>query len=82
VRVDQKVYVTADAYGPKKFWGHVIRVGQELGHKNIRTDEPTEHVDTKILETLVELDRGARLPVGLRVDAFILAYPSQSGSAK
>jgi hypothetical protein len=29
-------------------------------------------VDTKILETLVELDPGAPLPMGLRVDAFIL----------
>ncbi|HYN16236.1 MAG TPA: efflux RND transporter periplasmic adaptor subunit [Terriglobales bacterium] len=82
VRVGQKVYVTADAYGPQKFWGHVIRVGQELGRKNIRTDEPTEHVDTKILETLVELDRGARLPVGLRVDAFIVAEPEQISSMR
>jgi len=50
----------------------VICVGQQLGRKNLRTDEPTEKVDTKILETLVELDRGAELPVGLRVDAFIV----------
>ena len=70
--VGQKVYVTADAFGEKRFWGHVIRVGQQLGRKNLRTDEPTEKVDTKILDTLVELDRGAELPVGLRVDAFIV----------
>ena len=38
-----------------------------LGKKNIRTDEPTERVDTKILETLVELDDGHQLPLGLRV---------------
>jgi ABC exporter DevB family membrane fusion protein len=68
----QKVYVTAQAYGDKKFWGHVIRVGGQLGHKNVRTDEPQEKVDTKILETLVQLDHGVSLPVGLRVDAFIL----------
>ena len=82
VHVGQAVYVTADAYGQQKFWGHVIRVGEELGRKNIRTDEPTERVDTKILETLVELDRGANLPVGLRVDAFILAQPTQTSSAR
>lgn len=73
VHVGQKAYVTADAYGQRKFWGHVVRVGEELGRKNIRTDEPTEHVDTKILETLVELDPGADLPVGLRVDGYILS---------
>jgi HlyD family secretion protein len=72
VQVGQKAYVTADAFNGRKFWGHVVRVGQQLGPKNVRTDEPTERVDTKILETLVELDPGSRLPDGLRVDAFIV----------
>jgi ABC exporter DevB family membrane fusion protein len=72
VNVGQKAYVTADAFGKQKFWGHVVRVGQQLGPKNVRTDEPTEKVDTKILETLVELDPGSHLPDGLRVDAFIV----------
>ena len=26
VRVGQKAYVTADAFGKQKFWGHVVRV--------------------------------------------------------
>jgi len=69
--VGQRAYVTAEAYGEHKFWGRVIRVGLILGKKNIRTDEPSEHVDTKILETLVELDAGQRLPLGLRVDSFV-----------
>src|SRR5215467_9648892 len=72
VNIGQRAYVTADAFGKQKFFGHVIRVGQQLGPKNVRTDEPTEKVDTKILETLVELDPGSKLPDGLRVDAFIL----------
>jgi HlyD family secretion protein len=72
VRVGQRAYVTADAYGTQRFWGHVVRVGQQLGPKNVRTDEPTEKVDTKILETLVQLDSGSQLPDGLRVDAFIV----------
>jgi len=38
---------------------------------NVRTDEPSEHVDTKILKTLVELDPGHPLPLGLRVDSFV-----------
>jgi ABC exporter DevB family membrane fusion protein len=67
----QRVYVTAQAYPGKKFWGHVVRVAGQLGHKNVRTDEPKEKVDTKILETLVQMDPGTELPVGLRVDAYI-----------
>ena len=68
----QTAYVTADAYSNRRFAGHVVRIGQELGKKNVRTDEPTERVDNKILETLVELDNGVELPVGLRVNAFIV----------
>ena len=73
VHLGQRAYVTADAYQGKKFWGRVVRVGRVLGKKNIRTDEPTERVDTKILETLIELEQGQFLPLGLRVDAFLLA---------
>jgi HlyD family secretion protein len=73
----QKVYVTAQAYGTQKFWGQVIRVGGQLGHKNVQTDEPKERTDTKILETLVQLDPGVHLPVGLRVDAYIQTDPSR-----
>jgi HlyD family secretion protein len=75
VKIGEKAYVTADAFGKNKFWGQVVRVGQQLGPKNVRTDEPTEKVDTKILETLVELEPNAKLPDGLRVDAFILLDP-------
>ena len=46
-------------------------MGNILGKKNVRTDEPSEHVDTKILETLVELDAGQKLPLGLRVDSYV-----------
>ncbi|BCS32334.1 secretion protein HlyD [Luteitalea sp. TBR-22] len=68
----QRAYVTADAYGDRRFTGRVIRISEMLGRKNLRSEEPTEKVDTKVLETLVELDPGQRLPVGLRVDTYIL----------
>ena len=75
IAVGQRAYVTADAFPGQKFWGRVVRVGRLLGKKNVRTDEPTERVDTKILETLVELDDARELPLGLRVDAFIQVSP-------
>jgi HlyD family secretion protein len=71
LRVGQRAYVTAEAYGSQKFSGTVIRVGRILGRKNLRTDEPSEHIDTKILETVLELEGGVRLPLGLRVDSYI-----------
>ncbi len=72
IQLGQRAYVTAGAFGARRFEGRVIRIGGVLGRKNIRTDEPRERVDTKILETLVELDSGANLPIGLRVDATIV----------
>jgi HlyD family secretion protein len=71
IAVGQPAWVTADAYGTRRFPGKVVRVGQLLGRKNIRTDEPTERVDQKVLETLVELEDGHELPIGLRVRAFM-----------
>jgi HlyD family secretion protein len=76
--VGQPAFVTAEAYGNHRFTGHIIRVGRILGKKNVRTDEPSERVDTKILETLVELDPGQKLPLGLRVDAYVEARPAQN----
>ena len=71
LKAGQAAFVTAEAFGSRKFTGHVLRVGRILGKKNVRTDEPSERVDTKILETLVELDPGQILPLGLRVDSFV-----------
>jgi HlyD family secretion protein len=80
VREGQRAYVTADAFGTEKFWGRVVRVGELLGRKNILTDQPTERVDTKVLETLIQLENGHKLRSGLRVDAFIL--PSEDAAPK
>lgn len=71
VRVGQPAYVTADAFGTRRFPGTVVRIGQILGKKNVRTDEPTERVDQKVLETLIELEDGKDLPLGLRVRAYL-----------
>jgi len=73
IQVGQRAFVSAQAYGDRKFWGRVVRISQMLGKKNIRTEEPAERIDTKILETLIELDEDYKLPPGLRVNAFIAA---------
>ena len=71
VRLGQAAYITADAFGTRRFAGRVVRIGQVLGKKNVRTDEPNERVDQKVLETLIELQDGRDLPIGLRVRAFL-----------
>lgn len=71
IKIGQNAYVVADAYGEKKFMAKVVKIGQILGRKNIRTERPTEKIDTKILEVLLELDKNQILPLQLRVDAYI-----------
>ena len=72
IQLGQRAYVTAQAFGPKRFTGTVSHIGGQLGRKNIDTGDPQVKVDTKVLETLVFLDGHPTLPIGLRVDAFIL----------
>jgi HlyD family secretion protein len=82
VHLGQKAYVTTDAFGKQKFCGHVVQIGELLGPKTVRSDEPTERVDRKFLETLVELDPGAALPMGLRVDAYIMDAGQQTAALR
>ena len=71
LRMGDVAYFTAPAFGDRRFTGRVVQIGSELGRKNIETGQPSEKLDTKILETLVELDGHPPLPSGLRVDSYI-----------
>lgn len=71
IKENQTAFVMANAYGEQKFYGKIVKIGQILGRKNFRTERPTEKVDTKILEVLIELAPNQKLPLGLRVDSFI-----------
>ncbi|MBF0481799.1 MAG: efflux RND transporter periplasmic adaptor subunit [Desulfovibrionaceae bacterium] len=79
VRLGQKAYMTADAYGARRFGGKVMRIAKILGRKNVRTDDPAEKSDTKILEVLIDLDGKEPLPVGLRMDVFIIVSEPGAG---
>jgi HlyD family secretion protein len=63
--------ITADAFGPREFHGRIVEIGHRMGRKNLRTDEPTERIDTKILEVVLALDDGSGLVPGLRVMAYL-----------
>lgn len=67
-----RAYVTALAFPGRKFNGVVTDVSPRLGAKTIQTGAPTEKRDASVLDVLVTLDPGTRLPIGLRVDCFVL----------
>jgi HlyD family secretion protein len=72
----QRVEMTADAFPNQKFGGTVYRVSSRMGAKQVLTGRPADRVDTKVLQVLIDLDAGVRLPVGLRVDAYFLGDPA------
>lgn len=73
VQLNAAAWVTADAFGAQKFNGKVVEVGRRFGRKNVRTDDPVERNDTKILEVVIQLDSNERLVPGQRVNSFIVA---------
>jgi len=71
VRLGQRGYVIAEAFGARHFPGRVVEIGGRMGRKNLRTDEPTERIDTKILEVVLQLDEGKELLSGLRAFGYL-----------
>lgn len=67
-----RVEVVADAYPGERHGGRVTRVGRRVGGKTVTTERPQERQDRKVLDAMIELDPGTELPVGLRVDVFVV----------
>jgi HlyD family secretion protein len=71
VKLGHAVVVRANAFPGVDFVGKAVELGRRMGRKNVRTDDPTERNDTKILEVLVTLDTPGSLIVGQRVTCYI-----------
>lgn len=71
IALGDTAFAVADSYPTKKFAGKVVEIGRRMGRKNVRTDDPTERIDTKILETVIQLDDPNGLVPGLRVTGYI-----------
>jgi HlyD family secretion protein len=72
LQLGQRAWATAPAYPSRRFGGVIARIGQRMGRKTVRGDEPSEKNDTNVLDVLIDFDDpGVRLPIGLRVNVFI-----------
>lgn len=71
VKAGAAAYVTANAFGAQRFPGKVVELGRRFGRKNIRTDDPVEKNDTKVLEIVIELEGLPPLVPGQRVTSFV-----------
>jgi len=65
----QKATITADAYPGRMFPGTIYEMGQTVGKRKIRPEDPTRMQDMKVLETKIEVTEGAAdLKLGMTVD--------------
>jgi multidrug resistance efflux pump len=71
IRVGSPGYATLSAYPGRRFTGKVVEVGARMGRKNVRTDDPVERLDVKILEVLVQIDEPDGLVPGIRVTGYV-----------
>lgn len=71
VSLGAETIVRVDAFPGRDFRGRVVDVGRRMGRKILRTDEPTERIDTKILEILVEIEDFDGLLPGVRVMGYV-----------
>jgi RND family efflux transporter MFP subunit len=80
LRVGQRADVSTDAYPGERFPATVARVGLAAGRKRLRSDDPRERLDEKVIEVELHLPGDARLRSGMTVDVAIdVADPPDLG---
>ena len=78
ISVGSRAYVTTSAFPGRRFPGHVSAVSPRVGAKTIQTGAPTEKRDASVLDIIVALDPGTSLPIGLRVDCYVVGRRRES----
>ncbi|MEL6339114.1 MAG: efflux RND transporter periplasmic adaptor subunit [Myxococcota bacterium] len=82
VRPGQPATVRAPSLPDAEFAATVDTVGRRMGRKNVRTDDPAERNDARILEVVLTLDSTQGLVVGQRIDAFIATNADNNGDTQ
>ena len=78
VRVGSTALVRAVAFPGRDFPARVVEIGRRMGRKNVRSDDPAERNDTKILEVVLVLSEPRDLVVGQRVMAYVVRAPGEA----
>ncbi|MBI3611469.1 MAG: efflux RND transporter periplasmic adaptor subunit [Nitrospirae bacterium] len=66
----QSAAITSDAYPGRVFTGKVIEIGERVGKRAIKLEDPSKITDTKVLEAKIELPEAVKadLKLGMTVD--------------
>jgi RND family efflux transporter MFP subunit len=74
--------VSADAYPGESIPARVARVGMAAGRKRLRSDDPRERLDEKVIEVELELAADPRLRSGMTVDVVLGAGAADAREAE
>ncbi|MFZ3064390.1 MAG: efflux RND transporter periplasmic adaptor subunit [Nitrospirota bacterium] len=77
LRIGQRAYVTTDTYPGERFYGKIAKIGMMVGKKLIKSNDPKEIMDKKVLETEIELNPTEKLTLGMTVDAKIIVVEKE-----
>ncbi|HET6370909.1 MAG TPA: efflux RND transporter periplasmic adaptor subunit [Nitrospiria bacterium] len=64
----QIAVITSDAYPGRSFSGKVIEIGDQVGKRTIKLEDPSKISDTKILEAKIEIPQDTPFKLGMTVD--------------
>lgn len=77
LKIDQTASVTTDTYPGERFYGKIAKIGMMVGKKLIKSNDPKEIMDKKVLETEIELNPTEKLTLGMTVDAKIIVVEKE-----
>ncbi len=78
VRVGQTVHIKSNAMQNKTFGGRVSKIRPRMHQKQVVSERPNSHLDTRSREIWVEIETGLPLIVGLPVELWIDAAVEDS----
>jgi RND family efflux transporter MFP subunit len=79
IHVGMPVVITSDAFPGRKFSSTIQKIAWRVGRKRIRSDNPAEITDTKVLEAEIPLDPDPLLRIGMAMEVKI--YTGQKDKA-
>ena len=71
IRVGLPVIMTADAFPGRKITGTIDKIAWRVGRKRIRTDNPAETTDIKVLEAEIPIEASPDFPIGMGMEVRI-----------
>ncbi len=71
IRLGASGFVTVEAFPGRRVTGRVVDIARRFGRRNVRSDDPSERLDAKVLEVVLELREREGLVPGQRILGYL-----------